>query len=121
MHAQVFKCYKKEDTLKQHPFAVKISRESDEEKKMAHINEFKITQNLNHKNVVKSVALFDNQFKGEIHQVLEFVEGKEVLDMIAEQKDGHYTEDHAKNLFKQVLEGIDYLHSQDVAHRDIKP
>ena len=34
------------------PFAVKISREDDPEKKMAHKKEFDITKNLKHKNIV---------------------------------------------------------------------
>jgi len=33
MHAQVYKCWKKEDNDKITPFAVKVSRENDEEKK----------------------------------------------------------------------------------------
>ena len=36
MHATVHKCFKISDTERKEPFAVKISRESDEEKKMAH-------------------------------------------------------------------------------------
>lgn len=31
-HAQVFKCFKIEDTLKIKPYAVKVTREDDEEK-----------------------------------------------------------------------------------------
>ena len=47
-HATVFKCYKKSDPNKLQPFAVKCAREPDEEKRMAHQNEFKLTNNLNH-------------------------------------------------------------------------
>jgi serine/threonine protein kinase len=67
MHAQVFKCWKKEDEDKLETFAVKVARENDEEKKMAHINEYKITKAFNHKNIVKSIEFFDNEIKGEIH------------------------------------------------------
>jgi len=67
MHAQVFKCFKKEDKNQESPFAVKISREDDEEKKQAHIREFEMTSNLNHKNVIRSIEIFDNDLSGEIH------------------------------------------------------
>ena len=83
MHAQVYKCFKIEDKDKLMPLAVKFSRESDEEKKMAHIKEYNITKNFEHTNVVKSYELFDNELKGEIHQVMEYIEGIEVLDSIA--------------------------------------
>ena len=60
MHASVYRCYKKDDVLKEFPFAVKVSRDDDEEKKQAHIKEFQMTSTLNHKNVVRSIDFFDN-------------------------------------------------------------
>ena len=60
MHATVYKCFKLEDKEKVIPFAVKLVREEDEEKIMAHKNEFEITKRLNHKNIVKSYELFIN-------------------------------------------------------------
>lgn len=100
MHASVYKCFKIEDEEKNSPYAVKISKEDDEEKKQASINEFNMTNKLDHSNVIKSIEMFQNDFTGEIHQVMEYIEGKEVLDSIAEQPDGAYTEDKAKMLFK---------------------
>ena len=67
MHASVYKCFKIEDVDKSTPYAVKISKEDDEEKKQASINEFKMTNKLDHSNVVKSIELFENNFTGEIH------------------------------------------------------
>lgn len=46
MHAQVYKCFKKDDVDKEFPYAVKVSREDDKEKKLAHLKEFDITKNL---------------------------------------------------------------------------
>ena len=67
MHAQVFQCFFISDELKEHPFAVKISREADEEKRLAHKKEFEITKALNHKNILKSLEFFDNGALDEIH------------------------------------------------------
>jgi serine/threonine protein kinase len=80
MHAAVYQCFEKSDEAKETPFAVKISREDDEEKKMAHKKEFEITNKLKHKNIIRSIEIFDNELKGEIHQVMEYVDGIEVLD-----------------------------------------
>ena len=41
-------------------------RDDDSEKMIAHEREFEILQTLNHKNVVRAVELFINQFKHEI-------------------------------------------------------
>jgi hypothetical protein len=50
--------------------------------------------------VVRSYELFDNSLTGEISQVMEYIDGIEVLDLIAQQPDGWYTEENARNLFK---------------------
>jgi hypothetical protein len=59
-----------------------------------------MTSTFNHKNVVRSIDFFDNTLSGEIHQIMDYIEGIEVLDSIAQQPDGWYTEDNAKSLFK---------------------
>ena len=110
-HGQVSQCYSKSDETRSFPFAVKIIRERDEERRMAHRKEFEITQSLDHINIVKSHKYFFNELTEDVHIVMDLVDGKEVLDTIAEQPEGHYTEDDAKFLFRQIIEGIAYLHS----------
>ncbi len=58
--------------------------------------------------------------------VLEFVSGGQVMDW----EDGRYVykpsggampEPAARNIFRDVVLGLDYLHSHRIVHRDIKP
>jgi hypothetical protein len=67
MHASVFRCYKIEDTGNKQPLAVKIHRDDDEEKIIASKKEFEITYRLNHPNIVKSLEMFVNDQKKEVH------------------------------------------------------
>lgn len=34
---------------------------------------------------------------------------------------GHYSEHDAKELFKQLLSAIEYMHRNGICHRDLKP
>jgi calcium/calmodulin-dependent protein kinase I len=47
------------------------------------------------------------------------VTGGELFDRIVEK--GSYTEKDASHLIRQILEAVDYMHSQGVVHRDLKP
>lgn len=64
-------------------YAVKIVRDDDKEKIMAHEREFEILSKLSHKNVVRSIEMFHDDFRSIIYQVLEFIDGSEILDEIA--------------------------------------
>lgn len=46
------------------------------------------------------------------------VTGGELFDRIIAK--GNYTEKDASNLIRQVLEAVDYLHSLNIVHRDLK-
>jgi serine/threonine protein kinase len=100
MHSSVYKCFLIEDTRKLTPFAVKITRDDDEEKKMANRNEYEITKNLSNLNLLKVRELFENDVSGEMHLVMQFVDGQEILDQIAEQPQEFYTELQAKCIFE---------------------
>lgn len=84
MHASVFKCFLKDDTEKLKPYAVKVVREDDEEKIEAHRREYQIMSTLDHPNIAKALAIFFNEFKKEIHIVMDFIDGTEIFDCISE-------------------------------------
>ena len=53
------------------------------------------------------------------HIVMELARGGDVFDRLAKRK--VYTEKHARDLAKRMLESIQFLHERGIAHRDIKP
>ena len=54
---------------------------------------------LKHENIVKTIETFENTAKGEIYQVMQYIDGMEVLDHLSNQPLHHYTEDVAKIFF----------------------
>lgn len=88
------------------------------------INEFKRLVKLSHQNIVKAYKMyldFDNGFQSEsqAYVILELIKGKEMFEVINEA--GHYNENDAKELFKQLLSAIEYMHRHGICHRDLKP
>ncbi|CAK66762.1 unnamed protein product (macronuclear) [Paramecium tetraurelia] len=105
-------------------FAVKIVATQDDEIIRNMIHEFKRLIKLSHANIVKAYKMyldFDNGFQSEsqAYVILELIKGKEMFEVINEA--GHYSENDAKELFKQLLSAIEYMHRNGICHRDLKP
>ncbi len=83
-------------------------------------NEGKILRKLHHKNIVQVSDLFE--YEGSHFIVMEYIEGR-TLSEIIKSETGPIRRERAINLFKQMLEGVAYIHNQPetIIHRDIKP
>ncbi len=52
--------------------------------------------------------------------MLELVEGESLLNYVKSHPDRKLDEITTKNLFLQIIEGMFYIHSKNIFHRDIK-
>jgi serine/threonine protein kinase len=72
---------------------------------------------LSHPNTI-NVTDFGRAGSGELYLVMEFVEGKSILDLV---RDGPLPVDQALESTRQVLVALQQAHGAGVIHRDIKP
>jgi serine/threonine protein kinase len=80
--------------------------------------EFDILKDLSHPNIITIEKVFRSN--NTIYIFEELVTGGDLFSFI-EFKDGWIDSLHAASIIYQVLKGINYLHNQDVVHRDLKP
>eukprot|EP01088_Endostelium_zonatum_P015830 TRINITY_DN403_c0_g1_i1.p1 TRINITY_DN403_c0_g1~~TRINITY_DN403_c0_g1_i1.p1 ORF type:complete len:297 (-),score=73.67 TRINITY_DN403_c0_g1_i1:130-1020(-) len=80
-------------------------------------NEIQILKRVSHVNIIALKDVFESPSK--LYLVMELVTGGELFNKIVEI--GAYSEQIAKEIVKQILEGVKYLHSLSIAHRDLKP
>lgn len=79
--------------------------------------EVAILQEVAHENIAKLYEVYENS--QDIIVILEFISGGELFHYLAAKE--KVSEDEAVIYLKQILEGVQHMHSLDIIHLDLKP
>ncbi|XP_029430982.1 death-associated protein kinase 2 isoform X4 [Rhinatrema bivittatum] len=79
--------------------------------------EVNILQQLQHSNIITLHDVYEN--RTDVVLILELVSGGELFDFLAQKES--LSEEEATRFIKQILDGVNYLHSKKIAHFDLKP
>ncbi|ORX85461.1 Pkinase-domain-containing protein [Anaeromyces robustus] len=78
--------------------------------------EINILQNLNHPNIVRLYDVIETEKY--IGIVMAYANGGELFEYISENQ--YLSEEESAKFFIQLLDGVQYLHSRHIVHRDLK-
>lgn len=115
-YAEVFRGVAKQGNLEKYAVKVVNKKQADRGLLAQLRKEVAIHRKLVHKRVVQLVDAYESKTK--MYLVLELVDGGMLLDRLITAK--KFMEQDARRVMKQLLDGLNYLHSQGVAHRDLK-
>lgn len=85
------------------------------------LREVRLLAKLDHPNIVKIYTFFERHKTA--YYVTEYIDGMCLADVVSDYRKhlGYLPQDDLYSLMVRVLDALDYLHSRDILHLDIKP
>ena len=119
MYGRVYKAKNKKENKYYAIKRLNFKDINEKEKKQIN-NEVSCIKKLKHPNIILYKDSFnddDNYF----NIVTTFCEGGDIYNKIQNQKGEYFNEEQILNWMVQILLALDYIHKNDIIHRDIKP
>ncbi|CAD5209184.1 unnamed protein product [Bursaphelenchus okinawaensis] len=112
---KVMACYRKSDSRK---YALKVLRDGPKSRREVQLH-YLVNQ---HPNIVTIHDVYENTFDAVrcLLVVIEFLEAGDLLTQFENQGSRPYPEDRVADIVRQIGSAVQYLHSMNIAHRDIK-
>ncbi|POY70113.1 putative Non-specific serine/threonine protein kinase [Rhodotorula taiwanensis] len=95
-------------------FRAKRAGESEREYVKKVTAEFCVGSTLHHPNIIETVDIISDH--GHYYEVMQYAE----FDLFSIVMSGKMTRPEIYCVFRQIVDGVDYLHSMGLAHRDLK-
>ncbi|KAG9295334.1 hypothetical protein G9A89_013363 [Geosiphon pyriformis] len=83
--------------------------------------EVAILKKLNHPNVVRLFEVLDDPNNDSLYMVFEMCEKGVLMDISIHKKSTPFSEEKLRRYFRDMILGFEYLHENEIVHRDIKP
>ena len=102
-------------------YAVK-KMEKDVEKNHYFMNEIINIKKLDHPNIIKYIDCLSS--KDNFYLIMEYCNGGDLSDALVKyqnEKQEGFPQEIVQYLMKQIINGVNYLHKNNIIHRDIKP
>ncbi|BFZ57326.1 hypothetical protein PYCC9005_004378 [Savitreella phatthalungensis] len=83
--------------------------------------EMAIMKKLDHENLIDLIEVLDDPEGQSLYMVLELCKKGVVMDIGFNSDSKPLDDETARHFFRDLILGVEYLHAQGIAHRDIKP
>jgi Tol biopolymer transport system component len=117
-HGGMGAVYRATDLRFRAPVAIKENLQATAEAQRQFAREAELLYRLRHPNLPRVIDHFSIPGQGQ-YLIMDYVEGEDLNQLLSRQR--VLPENQALDWIGQVLEALEYLHKQNILHRDVKP